>query len=89
MVDRAGEGRSYGNLRNVYQSLGNYSKAIKYHVQHLSIAKEVVDPGAEGTKNGNLGNTYQLKGAFLKVIKNHLQDLVIERDDVVYWYLIQ
>ncbi len=72
----------------MYQSLGNYSKAIKYHGQHLSIAK-VVDPGAEGTKNGNLGNTYQLKGAFLKVIKYHLQDLVIERDDVVYWYLIQ
>ncbi|MEG5000308.1 tetratricopeptide repeat protein [Microcoleus sp. B4-D4] len=30
-----------GNLRNVYTSLGNYAKAIEYHQQSLTIARNV------------------------------------------------
>ena len=41
--DRAGEGASYGNLANVYQSLGDYQKAIEYHEKRLKIAKEIGD----------------------------------------------
>ena len=41
--DKAGEGRSYGNLGNVYYSLGDFQQAIEYHEKHLSIAKEIGD----------------------------------------------
>ena len=39
--DRAGEGKSYGNLGNAYQSKWDYAKVIEYHEQRLAIAKEV------------------------------------------------
>ena len=39
---------AYGNLGNAYQSQGDFSKAIKYYVQHLAIAKEVGDRAGEG-----------------------------------------
>ncbi|WP_333356712.1 tetratricopeptide repeat protein [Microcoleus sp. B3-A4] len=32
-----------GNLRNVYASLGNSTKAIEYHQQSLTIARKVYD----------------------------------------------
>ena len=41
--DKAGEGRSYGNLGNAYHSLGELKTAIPYHQRHLEIAKEVGD----------------------------------------------
>jgi tetratricopeptide (TPR) repeat protein len=57
------EGTTYGNLGNAYQSQGDYAKAIEYHTQHLSIAKEVGDRAGEGRAYGNLGNAYQSQGA--------------------------
>ena len=56
MGDKAGEGRAYGNLGNAYQGLGDFKQAIKYHEQHLSIAKEVGDKAGEGRAYANLGN---------------------------------
>ncbi len=41
MGDRAGEGRTYGNLGNTYQSQGAFSKAIKDQPQHLIRKPEV------------------------------------------------
>ena len=35
--DFAGEGTSYNNIGNVYNSLGQYEKAMEYHMKHLSI----------------------------------------------------
>ena len=46
--DRAGEGATYGNLGNCYQSLGDYRKSIEYHEKHLKISKEIGDRGGEG-----------------------------------------
>ena len=40
IVDRAGEEGAYGNVGNVYHSLGDYQKAIEYHEKDLKIAKE-------------------------------------------------
>ena len=52
MGDRAGEGRAYGNLGNAYKSLGGYEKAIEYHTQDLTIAKEVGDRAGRAGRTG-------------------------------------
>ena len=44
-----------GNLGNAYDWLGDFNKAIEYHTQHLSIAKEVGDRVGEGKAYANLG----------------------------------
>jgi tetratricopeptide (TPR) repeat protein len=49
---RAGEGRAYGNLGCAYEAQGDLSKAIEYHKEHLSIAKEVGDRAGEGVAYG-------------------------------------
>ena len=49
---------SYGNLGNVYHSLGQFKTAIEYHQRSLEIAKEVGDKAEEGRSYGNLGNAY-------------------------------
>ena len=72
-----GEGRTCGNLGNVYQSLGDYSKAIEYHTQDLAIAKEVGDRAVEGGAYGNLGNAYGLQEDFSKAIEHHAQQQAI------------
>jgi hypothetical protein len=40
-----------GNLRNVYASLGNSAKAIEYHQQWLTIAREIHDRQSEGAED--------------------------------------
>ena len=55
MVDRAGEGKAYGNLGNAHESLGDFSNANKCHTQHLEIVKEVGDRAGEDRVYGNLG----------------------------------
>ena len=69
--DKAGEGRAYGNLGNVYQSLGDYQRAIEYQEKHLKIAKEIGDRAGKGIAYGNLGNAYQSLGDYLKAIEYH------------------
>jgi len=56
------------NLGNAYQALGNYSKAIEYHGQHLAIAQEVGDRAVEGRAYANLGNAYDSLGDHSKAI---------------------
>jgi hypothetical protein len=51
--DRAGEGKTYGNLGNAYQWLGDFSKANEYHMQKLDIAKEVGDRAGESQAYGS------------------------------------
>ncbi len=48
----------YCTLGRAFQMLGDYAKAIEYHVQHLAIAKEVGARVGEGVAYGNLGNGY-------------------------------
>ena len=38
----------YCALGNVYQNLGNFSKALEHHKEHLAIAREVGDRAGEG-----------------------------------------
>jgi tetratricopeptide (TPR) repeat protein len=53
----------------VHFSLGNYSKAIKFHQQRLPIAREVGDRQGEGNALVNLGNAYFLLGDYKQAIK--------------------
>ena len=41
MGDKAGEGRTYGNIGIAYSSLGELETAIHYDERHLKIAKEL------------------------------------------------
>nr|XP_058951387.1 tetratricopeptide repeat protein 28-like [Pocillopora verrucosa] len=78
--DKAGEGRSYGNLGNAYCSLGQFKTAIQYHQRHLEIAKEVGDKAGEGRSYGNLGNAYQGLGQFKTAIQYHQRHLEIAKE---------
>jgi len=70
----------YCTLGNAFQSLGNISKAIEYHTEHLTIAKEVGDRAGEGAAYGNLGNAYQLQGDFSKAIEYQKKLLAITKE---------
>jgi tetratricopeptide (TPR) repeat protein len=70
----------YCILGNVYQSLGDFNKAIEYHGQHLAIAKKVGERSGEGRAYGNLGIAYQSQGDFNKAIEYHTQHLAIAKE---------
>ena len=80
MGDKAGEGRSYGNLGSAYRSLGQFKTAIDYHKQDLEIAKEVGDKAGEGASYGNLGIAYHCLGQFKTAIDYHKQHLEIAKE---------
>ena len=69
MGDKAGEGRTYGNLGNAYGSLGDFQKAIEYHERNLKISKEVGDKAGDGRAYFNLGNVHERLGNFQKAIQ--------------------
>ena len=62
MGNRAGKGQACDYLGIAFWAQGDFSKAIKYHAQHLAIAKEVGNRAGEGKAYGNLGNAYQSQG---------------------------
>ena len=78
--DRSGEGAGYGNLGCVYQSLGDYQKAIEYHEKLLRIAQEIGDRSGEGAAYGNLGSTYKSLGDYGKAIEYHEKGLKIAQE---------
>ena len=78
--DRGGEGKTYGNLGNAYQSLGDYRKAIEYREKHLKIAIEISDRGGEGAAYGNLGTAYYSLGDYRKAIEYLEKHLKIARE---------
>ena len=51
-----------------------------YHIQHLSIAKELGDRVGDGHAYGNLGNAYDCLGNFKKAVEYHNQDLSIAKE---------
>ena len=76
--DRAGEGRSYGNLGAVYCSLGEYQKAKEYHEKALAITIEIGDKAGEGRSYGNLGAVYYSLGEYQKAKEYHEKALAIK-----------
>jgi tetratricopeptide (TPR) repeat protein len=66
-------------LGNAYASLGDCTKAIEYHKQHLTMAKELGNRVGEGKAYGNLGCAYQALGDYSKTIEYHAQHLAIAK----------
>ncbi|XP_043941999.1 G-protein-signaling modulator 2 isoform X3 [Protopterus annectens] len=71
LLDRAAQGRAYGNLGNTHYLLGNFRKAVWYHEQRLLIAKEFGDRAAERRAYSNLGNAYIFLGEFEVAAENY------------------
>ena len=81
MGDKVGEGKSYGNLGNAYQGLGQFKTAIEYQQRHLEIAKEVGDRAGEGQSYGNLGNAHQGLRQLKTAIEYHQHSLEISKKE--------
>ena len=64
--DRAREGTSYGNLGNVFHSLGEYVKAKEYYEKALAISTESGDRAGEGRWCTNLGHVFYSFGEYVK-----------------------
>ena len=69
--DRAGQGKSYGNLGNIYSLLGEYQRAIEYTKEYLIIAKEVGERALECNAYSSLGATYQMLNEFRRAMECH------------------
>ena len=70
----------YGTLGIAYRNLGNFSKALEHHKEHLTMAKEVGDRAGEGRAYGNLGIAYQSQGDFNKAVEHLTLDLAIAQE---------
>ena len=78
--DRQGEGATLGSLGSVYDSLGDYNKAIAYHQQALTIAREIHDRQSEGKALGNLGVACMGLGNYTNAVEYGQQWLAIARE---------
>ena len=78
--NKAGEGETFNNLGNAYQSSGNFREVIKYHEHHLQIAKGLGDKAGEGQAYGILGIAYLSLGDFHKAIEYHEYCLQIAKE---------
>ena len=74
------ERKAYTGLGIAYDCLGDYSKAIEFHQQSISIAKEIGKKGSEGTAYTNLGAAYHSLGDYRKAIEFHQQSLSIAKE---------
>ena len=64
----------------MYDCLGDYKKAIEFHQQSLSIAKEIGDKDTEGKAYTNLGIACQSIGDYKNAIEFHQQSLSIAKE---------
>jgi CHAT domain-containing protein len=78
--DRLGEGSVLENMGLAYDALGQYGKAIEYHLQALAILREIKDRQGEGSVLGNMGLAYDSLGKYDKAIDFQLQRLAIARE---------
>lgn len=67
------------NLGNAYRVIGEYTKAIEYWQQSLSIAKETKDSLFQGRLLGNIGVIYYFLGEYPKSVDFQHQSLVFAR----------
>ena len=67
-------------LGRAFQNLGNFSKALEHHKEHLTMAKEVGERAGEGEAYANLGIAYDLQGDYAKAIEYHTQRLAIAKE---------
>ena len=78
--DRKSEGTCYGNLGNVFCSLGEYVKAKEYYEKALAISMEIGDRAGEGTWYGNLGTVFCSIGEYVKAKEYYEKALAISME---------
>ena len=78
--NRDEEGRAYGSLGSVYESLLDLPRAIEHYEQSLSNAKEVGNRSREGYAYANLGLAYMSLKQFQQAIEYHKQQLKIAKE---------
>ena len=78
--DRQGEGNVLANLGLVYDSQGDYTKAIEYYQQSLAILQKIKDRLGEEAVLSNLGLAYNNLGDSAKAIEYYQQSLAIAKD---------
>jgi len=74
-----GEACCYGNVGNVFRSVGEYQKAKEYYENALVIRKEIGDRKGVGDDYGNLGAMYQLVGEYEKAKEYQEKALAISK----------
>lgn len=58
MGDQTHEGTALHNLGSVYESLGEYQKALEFYEQSLAISRELSAREGEGITLGQMGILY-------------------------------
>lgn len=70
----------YSQLGNASFYLGDYNKALQYHLLDLNTAKAAGDLLGEAKASGNLGNTLKMMGKFDEAVTNCERHLSISRE---------
>jgi len=78
--DRAVEAQACYSLGNTYTLLRDYTKAIEYHLRHLSIAQLLNDKVGEGRAYWSLGNAHSAMGEHKKALHYAKHHLVVSKE---------
>ena len=79
--DELGKGRAYSGLGRVAHELGQYEKAVEYHLNHLRLAEECKNGHEQAGACRNLGNTYHALKDYKRAVSCHIKDLKLQDPD--------
>ncbi|MEM0978694.1 MAG: tetratricopeptide repeat protein [Cyanobacteria bacterium P01_H01_bin.58] len=77
---RATEATIFGHIGSVYFSLGDYSEALAYREQSLSISRELGDRAGEASRLNEIGNVYNSLGNYSRALDYYEQSLSLDRE---------
>lgn len=78
--NRKGEGATLHNLGVVYNELGQYSKALGFYEEALTIRRTIGDKLEEGTTLNNIGIVYSQLGKNSQALEYYQQALAVKRE---------
>jgi tetratricopeptide (TPR) repeat protein len=77
--DKAAEGATLHNTGSVYDSLGQYPKALENYQQALAIVKAIGNKAIEAGTLNNIGFLYRNLGQYPQALENYQQALAIAK----------
>ena len=80
LVTEQEQEEGYGNLGNVFRSLGEYVKAKEYYEKALAMSMEMGDRAGERTWCGNLGNVFCSLGEYVMAKEYYEKALAISTE---------
>ena len=78
--DRAGQGQGYGNLGDIYLTLGEYQRAIEYTNKCIIICREVGNRAGQGQGYCTLGIIYKHLGEYQRAIEYTNKGIIIAKE---------